>query len=109
MLAGFDALDDVSVTPVGNGPRTNPGRRAGDATLASALVTPATVRVSPATVAPAAVTADYPAANPDQYFAPPAKPLDPVVASLRPVLRRVPVNPVHDPLDLLGGLDGWTL
>jgi hypothetical protein len=94
---GFDALDDVSVTKRGG--------RVGDVTLASSLVTPATVRVSPAAVAPAAVTIDHPAANLDQYFAAPATPLDPVVASLRPA----PVNPVYDPLNLLGGLDGWTL
>jgi hypothetical protein len=102
---GFDAIDDVSVTLVRNSPGMNPGRRAGDSTLASALVKLATTPVSPAAVTPAAVKADHPAANPDQYFATPARPSDPVVASLRPG----PVHRVHDPLDLLGTLDGWTL
>jgi hypothetical protein len=101
---GVSALDDVSVTLVGGRTGSRPGFRVGDATLASALVPPAAVRVSLAAVAPA-VTIDHPAASLDQYFAAPATRLDPVVASLHPV----PVNPVHDPFDLLGGLDGWTL
>jgi hypothetical protein len=105
---GLDAIDDVSVTLVRSSPGSNPGGRAGDSTLASSLVTPAFTRVSLAAIGPATVRTD-PAANPDRYFATPAKPLDPVVAFLRPVLRPVPVHPADDPLDLLGGLDGWML
>jgi hypothetical protein len=51
------------------------------------------------------VNTDHPAANLDRYFAAPATPLDPVVTPRRPA----PVNPAYDPLNLLGGLDGWTL